>query len=81
MTGATHHFVGYDDRIAELRNRIRKLQPQIVRTLARQGEYLRNLALRELELRRQNLKRYVLQARFALAATYDQATNAGGNLP
>ena len=81
MAGATHQFVGYDDKIAQLRTRIRKLQPHIVRTLARQGEYLRNLALKELELRRRNLKRYVLQARFALAATYDQATNARGNLP
>lgn len=81
MAGATQHFVGYDDQIAELRTRIRKLQPHIVHTLARQGEYLRNLALKELEFRSRNLKRYVLQARFALAATYDQATNAAGKSP
>jgi hypothetical protein len=81
MAEATHHFEGYDDQIGELRTRIKELQPRIVRTLARQGEYLRNLALKELELRRQNLKRYVLQARFALAATYDEATNARGDVP
>lgn len=78
MHGSTYQFDGYGDQIKALRTRIEVLQPRLNDALARQGKAIRMLAMRELEQRKKNLRRYVLQARFALATTYDQTADGGG---
>ena len=61
-------------RLASLRDRIAALRPRVERTMALHEEYLRQLALNELERREQRLKAYLERARFDLARTYDLAT-------
>jgi hypothetical protein len=41
-----------------------------------QNRYLAEVAVRELELQKERLAAYSLQARFALASIYDRASNA-----
>jgi hypothetical protein len=42
--------------------------------MARQGSILEAMAIQELEQRRTRLEEYQVQARFALAESYDRAT-------
>ena len=60
-------------RLAALRERIAALGPWIERTKALHEQYVRGLALAELESRRQRLEGYLERARLELARTYDLA--------
>lgn len=73
---ATHSHVGYADRIASLRTRIRTALERLDVTMARQGHVLETVASRELETRRERLETYLNQARFAFADSYDRAAKA-----
>ncbi len=71
---ATQSYKGYDDQIAQLRNRIRDAGERVDTLMARQGQMLNVMATTELEQRRQRLEEYQVQARFALSESYDRAT-------
>ena len=61
-------------RLAALRERIAALEPWVARTMALHEDYVRRLALHELERRKERLEGYLERARWDLARTYDQAT-------
>jgi hypothetical protein len=67
-------FNGYDARIETLRGRIQALLPRIDIAREDASGNLQQLALKELEIRRQRLASYRLQARYALARSYDQVS-------
>jgi tetratricopeptide (TPR) repeat protein len=67
-------FNGFDTRIETLRGRIQALLPRIDIAREDASGNLQQLALEELEIRRQRLASYRLQARYALARSYDQVS-------
>ncbi|MFU8815525.1 MAG: tetratricopeptide repeat protein [Pseudomonadales bacterium] len=73
---ATHSYVGYDIPIERLRGRVGNALQKVDQLQRRQGHMLEMLAIRELEIRRERLEGYQVQARFALADSYDRATKA-----
>jgi tetratricopeptide (TPR) repeat protein len=73
---ATHSYVGYQNPINRLRVRARDSVETIDRLMARQGHMLEVVAIEELVARRDRLKDYRDKARFALADSYDRATQA-----
>jgi hypothetical protein len=66
-------FGEFDQRIAGNKVRIDKLSTQTDDTLLAQGRHLEQLAISELEQQKQRVDAYIIQARFALAQTYDSA--------
>ena len=72
---APRGFEGYAQRITELNARIARLRPRVSQTIARQGRFLNQLAIAELQHQQQELRSYMMQARFALARIYDQSAN------
>ena len=77
---ATHSYVGYDKPITRLRADVRQSVEQIDRLMARQGHLLEVVAIDELMARRDHLENYGDKARFALADSYDRATQAQARL-
>ncbi len=73
---ATHSYVGYEKPINRLRTHVRDSIVQIDRLMARQGQLLEIVAIRELTARRSRLENFRDKARFALADSYDRATQA-----
>ena len=74
-------FDGYDRRIAAMRERILALLPDIQTSRDNASDQLQRLALKELETRRQRLASYRIQARYALARSYDQVAQQSGGQP
>ena len=66
-------FGEFDQRIAGQKARIEKLTAETESTLIAQGKQLEQLAINELEQQQQRVDAYIIQARFALAQTYDSA--------
>jgi hypothetical protein len=62
-------------RVAELRRRIDALQTRLASAEEKQGTYLAQIAVHELEAQKTRLVTYQVQARFALATMYDRAAN------
>ena len=73
---ATHSYVGYERPISRLRARVQQSLQRVDRAMARQGRLLEVSAIEELVARRRRLESYVDKARFALADSYDRATQA-----
>ena len=73
---ATHSYVGYEKPINRLRTHVRDSILQIDRLMARQGQLLEFVAIEELTARRSRLENFRDKARFALADSYDRATQA-----
>ncbi|NGX15676.1 hypothetical protein [Wenzhouxiangella sp. XN24] len=67
-------FEGFDARIDAAAARVEDLLLRVEQDQGRRTEALRALALQELQAREQRVAAYLGQARFALAAAYDQAT-------
>lgn len=67
-------FADFSDRVYGLEPRIDTMQLRIDDTMANQREYLQSIAVSELQAQKRRLDTYTLQARFALAAIYDQAS-------
>jgi predicted negative regulator of RcsB-dependent stress response len=67
-------------RVAALRQRIETLQTRLAAAEEKQGAFLAQIAVHELEQQKDRLAIYQVQARFALASMYDRAANpaAGG---
>jgi hypothetical protein len=69
---------GYSARVAELGERIRRLQPGLDAAATAQEKVLARMAIAELETQKRRLGSYASQAQFALAAIYDHAASGGG---
>ena len=70
---ATQSYKGYDRQLASLRRRVQDAGGTVSMLMARQGSVLEAMAIQELEQRRTRLEEYQVQARFALAESYDRA--------
>ncbi|HUI59104.1 MAG TPA: tetratricopeptide repeat protein [Steroidobacteraceae bacterium] len=68
-------------RVADLKARIDALQLRLAAIEQRQGTYLAQVAVDELEQQKNRLSTYQVQARFALATMYDRAANADASAP
>ncbi len=73
---ATHSYVGYQTPIGSLRAQAQTAVAKIDTLLARQGKMLEAVAIKELVARRSRLESYGDKARFALADSYDRATQS-----
>lgn len=73
---ATHSYVGYEQPIRRLRGRVGRAIDQIELLMARQGRDLEIAAVEELVARRGRLEGYRDRVRFALADSYDRATQS-----
>ena len=73
---ATHSYEGYETPISRLRADVRESVEEVDRLMARQGHLLEVVAIEELVARRERLESYRDKARFALADSYDRATQA-----
>ena len=73
---ATLSYVGYDKPMRRLRADVDVSVEKIDKLLARQGHLLEVLTIEELVARRNHLENYGDKARFALADSYDRATQA-----
>jgi hypothetical protein len=62
-------------RVAALKSRIDALQVRMAAVEQKQGEYLAQVAVAELDQQKNRLATYQVQARFALASMYDRAAN------
>src|SRR6478736_2364280 len=73
---ATHSYVGYDAQIARLRERVGRALKNVDILMARQGQMIENVAINQLEARRERLVAQQIQARFGVADSYDRASRA-----
>jgi hypothetical protein len=80
---AVHSYAGYDQSIGRLRTRVGDALERVDTLLARQGHLLEAVAIDELKARRERLEAYQVQARYAVADSYDRAMKqqAGGGTP
>ncbi len=77
---ASHSYVGYDKPMRRLRADVEVSVEKIDQLMARQGHLLEVLAIEQLAARREHLENYGDKARFALADSYDRATQAQARL-
>jgi hypothetical protein len=77
---ATHSFEGYEQPMKRLRADVEASVDQVDMLMARQGRLLEVLAIDQLIARREHLENYGDKARFALADSYDRATQAQASL-
>ena len=73
---ATHSYAGYEMPIDRLRAHVSNSIERVDLLMARQGHLLEVVAIKELIARRDHLENYGDKARFALADSYDRATQA-----
>ncbi len=73
---ATHSYEGYEKPVSRLRTHAADAIQNIDRLMARQGHLLETVAIDELIARRSRLENFGDKARFALADSYDRATQA-----
>jgi hypothetical protein len=73
---ATHSYIGYETPIKHMRAQVRDAAQKIELLMARQGRLLEITAIEEFTARRNHLENYGDKARFALADSYDRATQA-----
>ena len=68
-------FADFSDRVYGLGPRIDRMKANVDETMTAQRNYLQSIAVSELYAQKKRLDTYSLQARFALAAIYDQASS------
>src|SRR5215469_7621916 len=80
---AVHSYSGYDQPITRLRTRVGEALERVDTLQARQGHVIEAVALEELNTRRKRLEAYQVQARYAVADSYDRALkeHATGGTP
>ena len=80
---AVHSYAGYDQSLSRLRTRVGQALENVDTLLARQGHVIEAVAIDELNTRRQRLEAYQVQARYAVADSYDRALkeHASGGTP
>jgi tetratricopeptide (TPR) repeat protein len=69
---ATHSYVGYNDQIAQLRERARRALERVDTLMARQGHMIETVAINQLQARRERLMAQQIQARYGVADSYDR---------
>jgi tetratricopeptide (TPR) repeat protein len=69
---------GFGMRVSAVSARIDQLQQRLAALSEQQNRYLQTLAIRELEMQKQRILVYQVQARYELAAIYDKTTNGPG---
>ena len=69
---ATHSYVGYNDQIAQLRERARRALERVDTLMARQGHMIETVAINQLQARRERLVAQQIQARYGVADSYDR---------
>ncbi|BAU48544.1 hypothetical protein SVA_1992 [Sulfurifustis variabilis] len=72
---ATQSYEGYE-LTRQLRVRVREAREQVATLMTRQGRMLETMAVNELERRSRRLEEYQVRARFAMADSYDRATQS-----
>jgi hypothetical protein len=78
----TSSFSGFESRIATQKSLLGDLRKRTDKAVIVQGELLQQLAINELKAQKKRIDIYIVQARFALAQTYDSSlNNAAGRLP
>jgi Tfp pilus assembly protein PilF len=75
---SVHSYVGYDDGIRDLRNRVTAAIERVTQLQKQQGSLIEAVAITELTARAERLKGYQTQARYAVADSYDRASQAQG---
>jgi len=75
---AVHSYSGYDQSISRLRTRFVDALEHVDTLLARQGHVIEAVAIEELDTRRKRLEAYQVQARYAVADSYDRALKEHG---
>jgi hypothetical protein len=70
---AVHSYAGYNQSITRLRTRVAEALERVDSLQARQGHVIEAVAIDELNTRRQRLEAYQVQARYAVADSYDRA--------
>ena len=73
---ATHSYEGYEEPIKRLRAKVGSAIYEVGLLMTRQGRQLEVVAIEELVARRDRLESYGDKARFALADSYDRATQS-----
>jgi predicted negative regulator of RcsB-dependent stress response len=73
---ATHSYEGYDKPIMRLRVHSENAIQKVDMLMAQQGRVLERVAIEKLSARRSRLESFGDKARFALADSYDRATQA-----
>jgi tetratricopeptide (TPR) repeat protein len=68
-------FSGFGKEISNKKIAIRQLRARTADASTTQGELLEQLAVHELEAQKERIDTYIVQARFALAQTYDSSLN------
>jgi hypothetical protein len=76
---AVHSYAGYDQSISRLRTRVGEALTRVDTLLGRQGQLIEAVAIDELNTRRQRLEAYQVQARYAVADSYDRALKEQAN--
>ena len=76
---AVHSYAGYDESISHLRTRDSEALQRVNTLLAEQGHLIEAVAIDELNTRRQRLEAYQVQARYAVADSYDRSLKEGGS--
>jgi tetratricopeptide (TPR) repeat protein len=74
LAAAPARFNGPYERTVDLQSRVGNLREQLTAAGADQAQLLQDMATRELEGQRQQIERYLIEARFALARLYDRQT-------
>jgi tetratricopeptide (TPR) repeat protein len=69
---ATHSYVGYNDQITQLRERVRRALERVDTLMARQGHTIETVAINQLQARRERLMAQQIQARYGVADSYDR---------
>jgi tetratricopeptide (TPR) repeat protein len=70
---AEHSYLGYDDQIESLRERVGSAFERVELLIDRQGQTIESVALKQLEARRERLVTQQNQARYGVAESYDRA--------
>src|SRR5215472_73835 len=80
---AVHSYAGYDQSIGLLRTRVGDALGRVDALIARQGHSIEAVAIEELTASRERLEAYQIQARYAVADSYDRAQKQhdGGGTP
>lgn len=74
LAAAPARFDGPYERTVDLQARVGNLREQLTAAGTDQAQLLQDMATRELEGQRQQIERYLIEARFALARLYDRQT-------
>jgi tetratricopeptide (TPR) repeat protein len=75
---ATQSYVGYNEQIARLRQRVGDALQRVDSLMALQGKMIESVAINQLEARRERLVAQQNQARYGVADSYDRAARQPG---